>query len=173
MIKIVSAFLALALAVPVLAQEDEGAGEYASVVAPGRPLDVPPGIYAYSARELAAFYAETAGARTILAADLKRQLDEGKNLFVLDVRPKAQYDAGHIPGAVGIPLTELFKAENLAALPTDGTEIVVVCVTGHTASMTLGGLVALGYNPYVLRFGMTAWKAGTTSIVGLNGPIVK
>ena len=166
MARILAALVVLSLSVPAFAQE--GAGEYASAVAPGRPLGVPPGMYAHAARRLADFYAETAGARTIFADALRADLDAGKNVFLLDIRPAKDFAAGHIAGAVSIPLTELFLGENLAALPTDGTPVVVVCVTGHTASMALGGLVALGYNPYVLRFGMMGWKASTPMKVYSN-----
>ena len=43
---------------------------------------------------------------------------------VLDVRPAVEYAAGHLPGAVSIPLDEL--AARLAELPDD-TEIVAYC----------------------------------------------
>src|SRR5439155_23496205 len=43
---------------------------------------------------------------------------------VLDVRPAEEYAAGHIPGAVSIPLDEL--AERLAELPAD-QEVVAYC----------------------------------------------
>jgi rhodanese-related sulfurtransferase len=43
---------------------------------------------------------------------------------VLDVRPREEYEAGHIPGAVSIPLDEL--ADHLAELPPD-QEIVAYC----------------------------------------------
>ena len=79
----------------------------------------------------------------------------------MDTRPALDFKSGHVPGAVNIPLAVLFQPENLAKLPTDGTPIVLICHTGHTASMALGGLVALGYNPFVLRFAMMGWKAQT------------
>ncbi|WP_280385895.1 ArsR/SmtB family transcription factor [Nocardia wallacei] len=45
-------------------------------------------------------------------------------VLVLDVRPVEEYRAGHIPGAVSIPVGEL--AERIGELPGD-TEIVVYC----------------------------------------------
>jgi rhodanese-related sulfurtransferase len=174
---------ALVLAVPTLAQEDDVAGDYASQVAAGNPLDIPPGIYAYSAARLAGFFAETGGARTIFADVLAKDIAAGKPQLLLDIRPAKDFTNGHIEGAVNIPLPVLFQPENLAALPTDGTRIVIICHTGHTASMALGGLVALGYNPYVLRFAMMGWNASspqkiwsastTQDIYGLGGALVK
>ena len=43
---------------------------------------------------------------------------------VLDVRPKEEYNAGHIPGALSVPLNEL--SLHLAGLPRD-QEIVAYC----------------------------------------------
>lgn len=178
--KLVALLAALAVSAPAVAQED-WAGDYASQVAPGEPLQISPGIYAYSAARLAEFFAATKGARTIFAEALLADIAAGKRQYLLDVRPATDYANGHVPGAVSIPLDTLFRPENLARLPIDGTPIVIICHTGHTASMALGGLVALGYNPYVLRFAMMGWSAAsnqrihspslTQTIYGLGGPI--
>jgi rhodanese-related sulfurtransferase/DNA-binding MarR family transcriptional regulator len=56
-------------------------------------------------------------------AELLRRLRAGDTL-VLDVRPGPEYAAGHLPGAVHIPLEEL--ANRLAELPAD-REIVAYC----------------------------------------------
>jgi rhodanese-related sulfurtransferase/DNA-binding HxlR family transcriptional regulator len=56
-------------------------------------------------------------------AELLRRLRAGDTV-VLDVRPAPEYAAGHLPGAVHIPLEEL--AGRLAELPAD-REIVAYC----------------------------------------------
>ncbi|WP_107122470.1 ArsR/SmtB family transcription factor [Streptomyces dysideae] len=45
-------------------------------------------------------------------------------IVVLDVRPAEEYEAGHIPGALSIPVTEL--ADRIAELPEE-TEVVAYC----------------------------------------------
>jgi rhodanese-related sulfurtransferase len=172
---------ALALATPAIAKDSEACGDYASQAAKFKGKHVPPGIYAHTAARLADFFAETKGARTIFAADLKAQIDAGTAGFLVDTRTPADFAKGHVPGAVNIPLDVLFQPENLALLPTDGTPVVLICHTGHTASMALGGLVALGYNPFALRFAMMGWNAssnqkiytpGATQVIyGLGGPL--
>ncbi len=47
-----------------------------------------------------------------------------RDVIVLDVRPAAEFAAGHIPGAVSIPIDQLGR--RLAELPP-GTEIVAYC----------------------------------------------
>jgi rhodanese-related sulfurtransferase len=55
--------------------------------------------------------------------ELLRRLVEG-DVVVLDVRPEPEYDGGHLPGAVHIPLDQL--AGRLAELPAD-REVVAYC----------------------------------------------
>lgn len=178
-----AALALLAFAPPAFAQEEDGNGEYAAQIAHAPAMNIPPGIYAHTARRLDDFFAATNGARTIYATDLKTRIETGVPQFIVDTRAPVDFAKGHVPGAVNIPLAGLFKAENLVQLPTDGTPIVLVCYTGHTASMALGGLVALGYNPYALRFAMMGWNASSSqkiwspnysqTITGLGGPIEK
>lgn len=55
--------------------------------------------------------------------ELLKRIERGE-VTLLDVRPKEEYEAAHIPGAVSIPIEEL--AEQLSALPQD-TKIVAYC----------------------------------------------
>ncbi len=77
LIKLVALFASVALSLPAVAQESEGAGDYAAQVAQGNPLSIPPGIYANTAERLSEFFAATKGARTIYAQDLKARIDAG------------------------------------------------------------------------------------------------
>jgi len=78
-------------------------------------------------------------------------------LTVLDVRPTEEYAAGHIPGAVGIPLDEL--EQRLAELPDDA-EIVAYCrgeycVLSHDAVRLL---TRHGYRARRLVDGVLEWR---------------
>jgi rhodanese-related sulfurtransferase len=56
--------------------------------------------------------------------ELARRLDEEAGLVVWDVRPTAEFAAGHIPGAVSVPPGEVRRRlRDLAA----GTEVVAYC----------------------------------------------
>lgn len=59
----------------------------------------------------------------IKMADLMDRLEKG-NVLLIDVRPKEEYEKGHIPGAISIPFEELEK--HLSSLPVD-KEIVAYC----------------------------------------------
>jgi rhodanese-related sulfurtransferase/DNA-binding transcriptional ArsR family regulator len=68
-------------------------------------------------------YLGTDGADEVDRADLLARARAGQ-VVVLDVRPAEEYAAGHIPGALSIPVDEL--ADRIAELP-DGTEVVAYC----------------------------------------------
>lgn len=88
--------------------------------------------------------------------ELLRRLQAG-DVTVVDVRPGEEYSAGHIPGAVSIPLDEL--TDRLAELPA-GTTIVAYCrgtycVMAHEAVRTL---TAKGLSAARLSEGMLEWR---------------
>jgi rhodanese-related sulfurtransferase len=78
-------------------------------------------------------------------------------LVVLDVRPNEEYAAGHIPGAIHIPLDEL--PDRIAELP-DGVEVVAYCrgrfcVFAHDAVRLL---TSHGLPARRLQDGMLEWR---------------
>lgn len=89
-------------------------------------------------------------------AELLRRANAG-DVMVLDVRPDVEYAAGHIPGAVNIPVEEL--ADRLDELP-DGVEIVAYCrgafcVLAHDAIRLLA---AHGRPARRLEDGLLEWR---------------
>ncbi|TMA08731.1 MAG: rhodanese-like domain-containing protein [Deltaproteobacteria bacterium] len=138
-------------------------------------------------KNLADFFLRTKGmTRVVSASEVSEAIRTGKSKYrVVDVRPAEEYEKGHLPGAINLPLDVLFRPASLEKLPATGDPILLVCHSGHMESMALGGLAALGYEPYVLRFGMIGWNAETKVKVagspgqspevvrGLGGPIEK
>ncbi len=100
---------------------------------------------------------------TLAAQSLYDNLADGdtsNDPYVMSIRSAAQYEKGHIPTAVQFSWQTLFTDENLSKLPdpADDTQIVVVCYTGHTASMVAAMLGMNGYNTTALRWGMCSWS---------------
>ena len=82
-------------------------------------------------------------------------------LVALDVRTPAETDVYTValPGALMIPLNELFTETNLARIPTDKT-VVVLCQTGARATAAGIALRHIGFeNVYVLKGGFKAMTA--------------
>jgi rhodanese-related sulfurtransferase len=87
---------------------------------------------------------------------LARKL-RGGEVVLLDVRPEDEYRAGHLPGAVSVPLGEL--EARLAELPTD-REVVAYC-RGPYCLMSLDAveiLNARGFRARRLEDGVLEWR---------------
>jgi uncharacterized membrane protein YdjX (TVP38/TMEM64 family)/rhodanese-related sulfurtransferase len=92
--------------------------------------------------------------------ELKKKLDAGEDLFVLDVRGAQDFsgEQGHIAGAHNIPMEELPKRvtelETYRKLP-----IAIVCRTDKRSAVAAQLLAARGFAKVrVTRGGMTDWK---------------
>ncbi len=64
-------------------------------------------------------------------------------VMILDIRRVEDYEAGHFPTAVNIPLAELGK--NLDRLPTN-KQIIINCYSGQTSGIAMTALRVLGFN---------------------------
>lgn len=93
----------------------------------------------------------------ITAPELKRRLDAGEKLYLLDVRSAEEYAYdGRIAGARLLPLPML--ATRMSELPKD-TPIVCVCLSGSRSSVAAEQLVRQGFTSVInLAGGMGAWR---------------
>ena len=78
----------------------------------------------------------------LTAADLARALAEGESWAILDVRHPYEWEAGHIRGALHIPLGEL--PQRLDAVPRE-RPLAVHCASGFRAGVAAGILEAQGF----------------------------
>ncbi len=90
--------------------------------------------------------------------ELADRLRRGDNLVVIDVRPEEEYAAGHLPGALSIPLEEL--AKRMRGLPED-KEIVVYCRGRYCAysHVAVELLRKRGFRARRLEEGLPEWEA--------------
>ncbi len=88
---------------------------------------------------------------------LLRRIRRGE-ITVLDVRPTEEYDAGHIPGAVSLPLKDL--KSHLSRLPRD-QEIVAYCRGPFCvlAKEAIQVLRAKGFDARRMECGIPDWRA--------------
>ncbi|MFI2431315.1 ArsR/SmtB family transcription factor [Streptomyces sp. NPDC018693] len=96
------------------------------------------------------------GAAGMTREELRARAAAGE-VVVLDVRPVEEYRAGHIPGALSIPVGEL--ADRIGELPEEA-EVVVYCrgeycVLAHNAVRLLSDR---GRRAIRLRDGMLEWR---------------
>ncbi len=85
------------------------------------------------------------------------QLLAGSDPQLIDVRTPLEFSAGHIRGAINIPIYEL--PGRLASLKLDPARpIVAVCATAHRSPPAIRQLHGAGYkNAVQLKNGMLAW----------------
>ncbi len=89
--------------------------------------------------------------------ELRERMTTGE-VVLLDVRPSPEYRAGHIPGAVSIPLEEL--SNHLASLPSD--RVIVAYCRGPYCMLAVDAvrdLRARGFEAVPLEEGLPEWRA--------------
>lgn len=100
---------------------------------------------------------------TVAVSGVPDPLPEG--LAVLDVREGFEWQAGHIEGAVHVPLGEL--PGRLGDVP-DG-QTLVVCKVGGRSGQAVAWLAQQGYDVVNLDGGMLEWEAAGRAMVSESG----
>jgi rhodanese-related sulfurtransferase len=106
----------------------------------------------------------------VSAEDGHRLVEDGA--LLLDVREADEWEAGHAPEAVWIPMGEL--QDRVDELPRD-TPIVAICRSGSRSHAVAAALIGAGYDVVNLDGGMRAWAAEDYEIVagdGLPGTVI-
>jgi rhodanese-related sulfurtransferase/predicted transcriptional regulator len=104
-----------------------------------------------------AYVGDREGLSMITREELRRRLRQG-DVVVLDVRPQAEYDAGHIPGALSLPVLDM--KSRMRELP-QGSEIVAYCRGPYClyADAAVQLLTDEGRRAARLEEGFPEWKA--------------
>jgi rhodanese-related sulfurtransferase len=116
-------------------------------------------------RLVAAYLGDRDGIEEVDRDELARRLASGE-LVVLDVRPHAEFAAGHISGSRSVPVGEL--REHLRALPKE-TEVVAYCRGPYCvyADEAVRELTKKGFRARRLADGFPEWeRAGLPVAVG-------
>ncbi|MBV8982195.1 MAG: rhodanese-like domain-containing protein [Acidimicrobiia bacterium] len=98
------------------------------------------------------------------AEEAARRVDEGA--ILLDVREPDEWEAGHSPDAVHVPLAAL--AASIDRLDKD-QPIVTVCRVGGRSERAAAALLQRGYDAVNLAGGMQAWQAAGMPVVTESG----
>ncbi len=93
----------------------------------------------------------------VTGEELRRLVREG-GVTVLDARPREEYEAGHIPGALSVPVDELER--RLSAIPAD-REVIAYC-RGPYCVFALEAVTLLrerGYRARRAEDGLPEWRS--------------
>jgi rhodanese-related sulfurtransferase/DNA-binding MarR family transcriptional regulator len=105
------------------------------------------------------YLGERGGLEVIDRAELSQRLERG-DLVLLDVRPVAEYAAGHIPGAVSLPPDRLDRIDELLGdIPPD-LDIAAYCRGPYCvyADDAVRRLAARGWRAMRLEDGFPEWR---------------
>ena len=96
----------------------------------------------------------------ITAEEAKTIMDSEEGYIILDVREQDEYDAGHIPGAILIPYTQI-EAKASEMLADKDQLILVYCRSGRRSKIAAEALVELGYTNIKEFGGILDWPYET------------
>ena len=89
--------------------------------------------------------------------------EEAKNMMdtqeaiVLDVREQDEFDTGHIPGAVLLPVGTITKDTAAAVIPELDSVVLVYCRSGNRSKKASQTLADLGYTGIYEFGGINTW----------------
>src|SRR5690606_5650333 len=88
--------------------------------------------------------------------DVKRALDEGRRMVIIDARATSDWQREHITGAISVPY---YALTGLDRVPNDGTWVIAYCACPHHASgVVVDELRRRGYpHAAVLDEGIRVW----------------
>ena len=92
----------------------------------------------------------------ITAEQAKEIMDSGEDFIILDTRTQAEYDEGHIPGAILIPHDRI-KAQAESVLTQKDRMILVYCRSGRRSKLAAEDLVEMGYTNIKEFGGIIDW----------------
>ena len=99
----------------------------------------------------------TASYQQITAEEAKSMMVEQPDAVILDVREQDEYDAGHIPGAVLLPVGTINEETAASAIPENDTVVLVYCRSGNRSKTASQSLVDLGYTQIYEFGGIKDW----------------
>ena len=86
---------------------------------------------------------------------VQERLNKGESVTILDVRELDEWESGHIPGAIHIPLGQISRALNEL---DPRKEVVVVCRSGNRSGMACDFLSSMGHQVVNMPGGMSTWQ---------------
>ena len=84
-------------------------------------------------------------------------LEESADHVLLDVRTHAEYDAGHIPGALNLPV-ETLESTASDQIPDKEKPLLIYCLSGGRARVAAQKLAQMGYTDVREFGGIMSWR---------------
>lgn len=86
-----------------------------------------------------------------------KEMIDTQEVIILDVREQDEYDSGHIPGAVLLPVGTIDEDTAAAVIPEKDTSVLIYCRSGNRSKTASSTLADLGYTNVYEFGGINSW----------------
>lgn len=92
-----------------------------------------------------------------------KEMMDTQEVIILDVREQNEYDSGHIPGAILLPVGTIDENTAAAVIPEKDSTVLVYCRSGNRSKTASSALAELGYTNIYEFGGINTWPYQTES----------
>lgn len=92
-----------------------------------------------------------------------KEMMDTQDVIILDVREQDEYDSGHIPGAVLLPVGTIDEETAAEVIPEKDSTVLVYCRSGNRSKTASSALAELGYTNIYEFGGINTWPYETES----------
>ena len=90
-----------------------------------------------------------------------KEMMDTQDVIILDVREQDEYDSGHIPGAVLLPVGTIDEETAAEVIPEKDSTVLVYCRSGNRSKTASSALAELGYTNIYEFGGINTWPYAT------------
>ena len=92
-----------------------------------------------------------------ITQEAAKEMMDTQEVVILDVREQDEFDAGHIPGAVLLPVGTIAEDTAAAVIDDLDTTVLVYCRSGNRSKTASQALADLGYTNVYEFGGINDW----------------
>ena len=90
-----------------------------------------------------------------------KEMMDSQEVIILDVREQDEYDSGHIPDAVLLPVGTIDETTAAEVIPDKDSTVLVYCRSGNRSKTASAALAELGYTGIYEFGGINTWPYET------------
>ena len=98
-----------------------------------------------------------------ITQETAKEMMDTQEVIVLDVREQEEYDSGHIPDAVLLPVGTIDETTAAEVIPEKDSTVLVYCRSGNRSKTASSALAELGYTNIYEFGGINTWPYETES----------
>ena len=96
-----------------------------------------------------------------ITQEAAKEMVDSQEVIILDVREQDEYDSGHIPGAVLLPVGTIDDTTAAQVIPEKDPTVLVYCRSGNRSKTASAALADLGYTNIYELGGINTWPYDT------------